>query len=38
VIGLPAAGQNDLDMKQLVGHCVNLLALRSRYQRGAPLH
>ncbi|MCW5557073.1 MAG: amino acid adenylation domain-containing protein [Verrucomicrobiae bacterium] len=30
VVGLPAAGQNDFDMKQLVGHCVNLLALRSR--------
>lgn len=29
VIGLPAAGQSDLDMKHLVGHCVNLLALRS---------
>ncbi len=30
VVGLPAAGQNDLGMKHLVGHCVNLLALRSR--------
>jgi amino acid adenylation domain-containing protein len=30
VVGLPAAGQSDLDMKHLVGHCVNLLALRSR--------
>ena len=29
VTGLPAAGQSDLDMKHLVGHCVNLLALRS---------
>ncbi|MCB0795948.1 MAG: amino acid adenylation domain-containing protein [Flavobacteriales bacterium] len=29
VVGLPAAGQSDLDMKHLVGHCVNLLALRS---------
>ncbi len=29
VSGLPAAGQSDLDMKHLVGHCVNLLALRS---------
>ena len=29
VVGLPAAGQSDLDMKQLVSHCVNLLALRS---------
>ena len=30
VTGLPAAGQSDLGMKHLVGHCVNLLALRSR--------
>ncbi|MCC7501656.1 MAG: amino acid adenylation domain-containing protein [Flavobacteriales bacterium] len=30
VVGLPAAGQSDLGMKHLVGHCVNLLALRSR--------
>jgi amino acid adenylation domain-containing protein len=30
VVGLPAAGQSDLGMKYLVGHCVNLLALRSR--------
>lgn len=30
VVGLPAAGQSDLCMKHLVGHCVNLLALRSR--------
>ena len=29
-VGLPAAGQSDFGMKQLVGHCVNLLALRSR--------
>jgi hypothetical protein len=29
VVGLPAAGQSDLGMKHLVGHCVNLLALRS---------
>lgn len=29
VIGLPAAGQPDLGMKNLVGHCVNLLAVRS---------
>ncbi|MBL0044992.1 MAG: amino acid adenylation domain-containing protein [Flavobacteriales bacterium] len=28
-VGLPAAGQSDFGMKQLVGHCVNLLALRS---------
>lgn len=30
IVGLPAAGQSDLGMKELVGHCVNLLALRSR--------
>ena len=30
VCGLPAAGQSDFGMKNLVGHCVNLLALRSR--------
>ena len=30
VVGLPAAGQSDTDMKHLVGHCVNLLPLRSR--------
>ncbi|MBK8612082.1 MAG: amino acid adenylation domain-containing protein [Flavobacteriales bacterium] len=30
IVGLPAAGQSDLGMKHLVGHCVNLLALRSR--------
>ena len=29
VVGLPAAGQSDFGMKHLVGHCVNLLALRS---------
>lgn len=29
VVGLPAAGQADLGMKHLVGHCVNLLALRT---------
>ncbi|MBP6643062.1 MAG: amino acid adenylation domain-containing protein [Flavobacteriales bacterium] len=28
-VGIPAAGQSDYDMKDLVGHCVNLLALRS---------
>lgn len=29
VIGLPAAGQSDMDMKHLVGHCVSLLPMRS---------
>ena len=36
VVGLPAAGQNDLGMKDLVGHCVNLLALRSRFDDDRP--
>ena len=36
VVGLPAAGQNDFGMKQLVGHCVNLLALRSRIDEDRP--
>lgn len=36
VIGLPAAGQNDFGMKHLVGHCVNLLALRSRIDEERP--
>ncbi len=40
VVGLPAAGQSDLGMKHLVGHCVNLLALRSRIdeERGFSAH
>ncbi|HRQ83523.1 MAG TPA: amino acid adenylation domain-containing protein [Flavobacteriales bacterium] len=36
VTGLPAAGQSDLDMKHLVGHCVNLLALRSHVDEEQP--
>ena len=36
VVGLPAAGQSDLGMKHLVGHCVNLLALRSRIDEEKP--
>ncbi|MBK9699348.1 MAG: amino acid adenylation domain-containing protein [Flavobacteriales bacterium] len=36
VVGLPAAGQSDLGMKHLVGHCVNLLALRSRIDEETP--
>lgn len=36
VVGLPAAGQSDLDMKHLVGHCVNLLALRSHVDEERP--
>ncbi|MDX9750216.1 MAG: amino acid adenylation domain-containing protein [Flavobacteriales bacterium] len=35
-VGLPAAGQSDFGMKDLVGHCVNLLALRSRIDEGMP--
>ena len=35
-IGLPAAGQNDFGMKDLVGHCVNLLALRSGIDEARP--
>jgi non-ribosomal peptide synthetase component F len=38
VVGLPAAGQSDLDMKHLVGHCVNLLALRTDGRRHALRH
>ncbi|MFT3886248.1 MAG: amino acid adenylation domain-containing protein [Flavobacteriales bacterium] len=36
VVGLPAAGQSDMGMKQLVAHCVNLLALRSRIDDERP--
>ncbi|MEO8069367.1 MAG: amino acid adenylation domain-containing protein [Flavobacteriales bacterium] len=36
VCGLPAAGQSDFGMKNLVGHCVNLLALRSRIADETP--
>lgn len=36
VVGLPAAGQSDYDMKELVGHCVNLLALRSHVDEEMP--
>lgn len=36
VVGLPAAGQNDFGMKQLVGHCVNLMALRSHIDEDKP--
>ena len=35
-VGLPAAGQSDYGMKDLVGHCVNLLALRSRIDEEQP--
>ncbi len=36
VCGLPAAGQSDFGMKNLVGHCVNLLALHSRVADETP--
>lgn len=35
-VGLPAAGQSDYGMKDLVGHCVNLLALRSHIDEEQP--
>lgn len=38
VMGLPAAGQSDLGMKHLVGHCVNLLALRSQVNEDRPFN
>ncbi|MBL7964595.1 MAG: amino acid adenylation domain-containing protein [Flavobacteriales bacterium] len=38
VVGLPAAGQSDLGMKHLVGHCVNLLALRSQVDEDRTFH
>ena len=34
VLGLPAAGQAVTDLYGLVGHCVNLLPLRSHYSPG----
>ncbi|MBO0932635.1 non-ribosomal peptide synthetase [Fibrella aquatilis] len=34
VLGLPAAGQSVTDLYGLVGHCVNLLPLRSHYSPG----
>lgn len=36
VVGLPAAGQAALGYPDLVGHCVNLLPLRSTPQPGTP--
>jgi amino acid adenylation domain-containing protein len=35
-VGLPSAGQSDFGMKDLVGHCVNLLALRSQIDENTP--
>ena len=36
VVGLPAAGQSTVGQDRLVGHCVNLLPLRSRLDEDAP--
>jgi amino acid adenylation domain-containing protein len=36
VVGLPAAGQSISGRLELVGHCVNLLPLRSRLDSGQP--
>lgn len=36
VVGLPAAGQSDMDMRELVGHCVNLLPLRTTIDPNIP--
>lgn len=38
VVGLPAAGQSDMGMKDLIGHCVNLLPLRSRVDEERPFN
>ncbi|MBP6392027.1 MAG: amino acid adenylation domain-containing protein [Flavobacteriales bacterium] len=38
VIGLPAAGQSDMGMKDLVGHCVSLLPLRTVLDEEIPFH
>ncbi|MBK7087054.1 MAG: hypothetical protein IPH53_21360 [Flavobacteriales bacterium] len=38
VIGLPAAGQSDMGMKDLVGHCVSLLPLRTVIDDELPFH
>jgi amino acid adenylation domain-containing protein len=36
VLGLPAAGQSMSGMTQLIGHCVNLLPLRTQIRRDIP--
>ena len=38
VLGLPAAGQSVTDLYGLVGHCVNLLPLRSHYSPASSFH
>ena len=35
VLGLPAAGQSTMEEQNLVGHCVNLLPMRSRLAKDA---
>lgn len=36
IVGLPAAGQSDMGMTRLAGHCVSLLPLRARVDLNAP--
>ncbi|MCC6655645.1 MAG: amino acid adenylation domain-containing protein [Flavobacteriales bacterium] len=36
VVGMPAAGQSDMGMEELVGHCVALLPLRSTIDDALP--
>lgn len=36
VVGLPAAGQSDMGMRDLVGHCVSLLPIRSTIDEDLP--
>jgi amino acid adenylation domain-containing protein len=36
VVGMPAAGQSDMGMEELVGHCVALLPLRSSIDDALP--
>ncbi|HEY0977595.1 MAG TPA: amino acid adenylation domain-containing protein, partial [Flavobacteriales bacterium] len=38
VVGLPAAGQSDMGMRDLVGHCVSLLPIRSTIDEDLPFH
>ncbi len=38
IVGLPAAGQNAEGYYNLVGHCVNLLPLRSKIHAGQTFH
>ena len=37
VVGVPTAGQSLLDEEILVGHCVNFLPIRSRWDEATPL-